>query len=153
MTSKPYAFAVLARASINPLGRRTGRPHGRPPQFRTVALAAALVAALFAGCGGDSEATNGGASREPATPVERTAATGNETDSQPDLEPTTEAMPQPEPDPEPEYEATPPYDPAPEPQAAVEPESDASRWVDRRQNEVLNEVNQNNMDATNNWTP
>jgi outer membrane biosynthesis protein TonB len=156
MSSKPFTLAVLPRASIHPMGLRAPRPRGQHARLRVAALVVAVVAALVTGCGGDSaESTEDGTWGEPAPAVEHTSDTANDSESQPAVEPMPEAVPepQPEPMPEPEPEVMPPDQTASDPEPGVEPESDASRWVDRRQDEVLNNVHENNMDATYSWTP
>jgi hypothetical protein len=99
---------------------------------RRAAAGLLLVAALIAGCGGDSTASVGtGPVASPASGVGAIA-------------PAAEIPTAPT---EPAYEA---------PAASgtgIQPESDAESWVDRRQDDVLDEVHDNNIEAIEGWTP
>lgn len=112
----------------------------------------AVVAASLAGCG------NGGSS-EPSAPSSSPALVSpaqQQLPAQPTVE--SEAVSEPTAEPQPSDAYTPQPPSASEPEASsepdlAEPESDAERWVDRRQNDVLPDVNENNMDAIEAWTP
>jgi hypothetical protein len=139
--------------------RVTRRPDSRPlslvcadPRRSLFTLLSMLLVALIAGCGGGSMASGTGATAAEAESRQATEAVsepGYETSDVPAYEtPHEPAQEPPEPS-EQDVEG----DPDSVAEADVERASDASRWVDRRQGDVLDEVNDNNMDATKGWTP
>jgi hypothetical protein len=121
-----HIHTALAQASIADrlaAARLVRRPNG-VMTWPVVCLL--LAATLVAGCGGDSSAVLG------TGPVATPAS-------------TVDAAEIPTAPPETGYETP----SAPE----VQPETDAGRWVDRRQDDVLDDVHDNNMDAIEVWTP
>ena len=98
----------------------------------TAAVGLLLAAALVAGCGGGDTASLG--TGPVASPASGAGA----------IAPEAEIPAAPT---EPAYEA-----PAAS-ETEFQPESDAGRWVDRRQDDVMNEVHDNNLEAIEGWTP